>query len=308
MFKFIWSCLKNYKLESSVIIICSVLTAVVDLSKPYLIGKFIDKIFANTDYKLFYKYVLLLMSISFLPIFVQWLSCILSAKIRTKIANRLVEDMIHTVHGLRSEFIFNTDMIYLSKRIEADSNGIADFAVDSFRRFFIYFSMVGLAICYLVSIGLKWLLIFLFVAIIHVIAYRYLEKTLFERSFAVRETASRYFTDFSDNFLYAHSIKLHSLHGEYISSLRNSFAEFFIAVVKEAKITFWFRASSLNANEVFNVIIFLLGGLDVLKGQLSLGNFVTLRDYYALAMESVSYFILNLARIPPPLSVSAGGG
>lgn len=291
MFKFIWSCLKNYKWESFVIIICSVLTAVVDLSKPYLTGRFIDKIFANADYELFYEYVLLLMSISFLTILVQWLSCILSAKVRTKIANRLVEDMINTVHGLRGEFTFKTDMIYLSKRIEADSNGIADFAVDNLRRFFTYFSMVGLAICYLISIGLKWLLIFLFVAIIHVIAYRYLEKTLYERSFAVRETASRYFTDLSDNFLYAHSIKLHGLRGEYISSFRKSFAEFFVAVVKEAKISFWFRASSLNANEVFNVIIFLLGGLDVLKGRLTLGNFVTLRDYYALAMESVSYFM-----------------
>ena len=291
MFKFIWSCLKNYKWESSVIIICSVLTAVVDLSKPYLTGKFIDKIFANADYELFYKYVLLLMSISFLTILIQWFSCIFSAKVRTKISNRLIEDMIHTVHGLRGEFIFNTDMIYLSKRIEADSNGIASFAVDSLRRFFIYFSMVGLAICYLISIGLKWLMLFLFVAIIHVIAYRYLEKTLFERSFAVRETASRYFTDLSDNFLYAHSIKLHGLHDEYISSFRKSFAEFFVAVVKEAKISFWFSASTLNANEIFNVIIFLLGGLDVLKGQLTLGNFVTLRDYYALAMEGVSYFM-----------------
>ena len=291
MFKFIWNYLKNYKRESLVIIICSVLTAVVDLSAPYLTGEFIDKIVVSGDYNLFYKFILLLMSISLLTILVQWLSTILSAKMRTKIANRLVEDMINTVHSLRGEFIFNTDMIYLSKRIEADSNGIVCFAVDNCRRFFIYFAMVVFATFLLLLIGFKWLMIFFVVAIMHIIAYRYLEKTLYERSFAVRETASRYFTDLSDNFLYAHSIKLHGLHGEYISSFKESFAKFFIAVVKEAKIDFWFRSSNLNVNEIFKVIIFLLGGLDVLNGQLKIGSFVQLSYYYLYAMEGVSYFM-----------------
>ena len=176
MFKFIWSYLKNYKRESSVIIICSVLTAVVDLSAPYLTGKFIDKIFVSADYELFYKFILLLLSISVLTILAQWLSFILSAKMRTNIINQLIEDMTHIVHDLRGEFIFKTDMIYLSKRIEADSNGIVYFATDNLKRFFIYFAMVVIAIFLLLSIGLKWLLIFFFVAIMHNIAYRYLEK------------------------------------------------------------------------------------------------------------------------------------
>lgn len=49
--------------------------------------------------------------------------------------------------------------------------------------------------------------------------------------------------------------------------------------------------SNLNANEIFKILIFLLGGIDVLSGEMSVGNFVALNGYYLLAMQAVSYFM-----------------
>lgn len=65
----------------------------------------------------------------------------------------------------------------------------------------------------------------------------------------------------------------------------------FVAVMNQVKIIFWFSTSSVNANAIFKVLLFLLGGLDVLNGSMSIGNFVALNGYYLLAMQSVSYFM-----------------
>ena len=291
MIKFIWHYFKGYSKIILIIAICSVLTAVVDLSVPRLTAKFIDEILVSNDLETFYGFILLLVSISLLMIITHRISFLAVTKMRTNLSNQIIEDIINHVHRLRSEFVLNTDMIYLSKRIDADSLAIVNFSVNNLMRACIYFSMIVIAIYLLFSIGLKWLIIFLVIAGIHVILYHSLEKTLYKRSLAVREADANYFTALSDNFLYVYSIKLHGLYREYILRFKESFAKFFSVVVKEAELAFWFRNSNINSNELFKVLIFLLGGLDVLDGTLTIGNFVALTSYCILAMEGVSYFM-----------------
>lgn len=117
------------------------------------------------------------------------------------------------------------------------------------------------------------------------------EKILYRRSIAMRETESNYFTNLSDIFLYIYSIKIHSLQEEFFGKFRAAFEKKFAAVMEQVKIQFWFTTSSLNANAIFKVLIFLLGGLDVLRGEMTIGNFVALNGYYNFAMQGVSYFM-----------------
>ena len=85
-------------------------------------------------------------------------------------------------------------------------------------------------------------------------------------------------------FFFAYRIKLHSLHEEFSSAFRSAFEKFFAAGVREAKVRFWFSYGNANTAKIFIVLIFLLGGLDVLSGALTVGNFVALNGYFSFAM------------------------
>lgn len=148
-----------------------------------------------------------------------------------------------------------------------------------------------MAIFLLQSIGIKWVIILFFVAIVHAGIFGALRKKLFKYSTEVRETETQYFTSFSDNFLYVYSIKLHSLYEEFLADFRKSFEKFFDASIKEAKIRFWFAYGRANETKIFTVLIFFLGGVDVLQENLSVGNFVALNGYYSFAMQGIAYFM-----------------
>lgn len=210
---------------------------------------------------------------------------------RASLTKNITENLMCHTQRLECKFLNETDMIYLSKRISKDSDDLLAFVLGSAIDISIQSVMLLMAIFLLQSIGIKWLIILLIVTVIHAGIFGALRKKLFKYSKEVRETESRYFTSFSDNFLYVQSIKLHSLYEEFLMTFRQSFKKFFNAIIKETKIRFWFAYGKNNETKIFTVLIFLLGGLDVLDGTLSVGNFVALNGYYFLDMQGIAYFM-----------------
>ncbi len=291
MIKFLWQHFRHYKASLAVVAVCSILTAAVNLSEPYLAAKFIDEILIGRDTATFFAFIAALLAISVTAIAANWFSTILSSKMRLRINNSVIEGVMAHVYKVRGDFIFKTDMVYLSKRLDQDAIDLVYFAIGNMIDICVNFALLCMAFGLLCSIGVKWGVLFAVIAVIHGVAYRALEKVLFDRSTAVRETNSKYFTCLSDILLYVYSIKLHGLFDEWREKFRAVFDKSFVAVMRQVKIIFWFSTSALNANAVFKVLIFLLGGLDVLDGTLTVGNFVALNGYYLLAMRGVSYFM-----------------
>ena len=291
MLKFLCGHFKNYEASFAVIALCSILTAVVNLMEPYLTAKFIDEILSIRDASIFYKFIVMLTILNVAAIVSHWISAVVSSKMRMSINNQVIEDVMEHVCRLRGESLFGLDMIYLSKRLDQDANDLIYFAITAIVDTCINFALLCMAFGLLWSINVKWGVLFLIIAAAHVLVYSRLKKVLFRRSTIMRETESQYFTKLSDIMLYVYSIKLHSLFDEYLDTFRAAFEKNFKAVIDQVKIQFWFTTSSLNANAIFKVLIFLLGGIDVLNDRLTIGNFVALNGYYLFAMQGVAYFM-----------------
>ena len=254
-----------------------------NLSEPYLTAKFIDEILIGRDVATFYIFIAALATISITAIAANWFNTLLTSKMQLKINNQVIEDVMEHVYKVRGDFIFKTDMVYLSKRLDQDAIDLIRFAIDSMVDTGINFALLCMAFGLMCSIGVKWGILFVIIAVIHGIVYRALEKILFDRSTAVRETDSKYFTCLSDILLYIYSIKIQGFYDKWLEKFRAAFNKNFVAVMNQVKIFFLFTRTTLNANAIFKVLIFLLGGLDVLNGTLSIGNFVALNGYYLFA-------------------------
>ncbi len=291
MIKFILNYLGNFKLKFFLILLCAIVTAAADLLMPYLSAKFIDEILSSREIGRLYFFVggLLLLNVTSLA--ANWFYVIFSTKMRARITNSLIEDLTLKVWRTESRRQFKTDMIYLAKRVEKDSDDLTAFVLGSVIDISIQSVLLFMAIFFLWTIGAKWLIIFAAVAAIHATIYFALRAKLLKLSTALRETESKYFASLSDNFFFVCRIKLHSLQEKFLSEFKSAFEKFFSAGVSEAKIRFWFSYGNANTAKIFTVLIFLLGGLDVLDGSLTVGNFVALNGYFVFAMQSVSYFM-----------------
>lgn len=291
MIKFVLQYINEYKFEFFIIVSCAITTSATDLAMPYLSARFIDEVLITNNREGFYFFIIILLSINILAVISNWLFVVRSTIMRASLTKNIIENLMRHTQRLESKFLNETDMIYLSKRISKDSDDLLAFVLGSAIDISIQSIMLLMSIFLLKSIGIKWLIILITVAVVHAGIFGALRKKLFQYSKEVRETESRYFTSFSDNFLYVQSIKLHSLYEEFLMTFKQSFKKFFDAVIKETKIRFWFAYGKNNETKIFTVLIFLLGGIDVLDGNLSVGNFVALNGYYILAMQGIAYFM-----------------
>ena len=291
MLKFILRRLVDFKLKFFLILLCSIVTAASDLLMPYLSAKFIDEILSSREVGRLYFFIGGLIVLNVVSLAANWFYVIFSTKMRARITNSLIEDLMLKIWRTDSRRLFKSDMIYLAKRVEKDSDDLTAFVLGSVIDISIQSVLLFMAIFFLQTIGAKWLLIFAATAAIHAVIYFALRAKLFEVSTALRETESKYFASLSDNFFFIFRIKLHSLQEEFLSAFKRAFKKFFSAGVREAKIRFWFSYGNANTAKIFTVLIFLLGGLDVLDGTLTVGNFVALNGYFTFAMQSVSFFM-----------------
>lgn len=104
MIKFLWNHFKSYKASLTVVVLCSILTAAVNLSEPFLTAKFIDEILIGRDAATFYLFIAILAAIGVVAIGANWLSTILSSKMRLRINNRVIEDVMEHVYKVRGDF------------------------------------------------------------------------------------------------------------------------------------------------------------------------------------------------------------
>ncbi len=289
MIRFALRYIGDFKSGFALIVLCAVVTAAADLLMPYLSAKFIDDILSSRDVGRLYFFVGGLLTLNVVSLAANWFYVIFSTKLRARITNKLIADLTGDVWRARLQF--QTDMIYLAKRVEKDSDDLIAFVLGSVIDVAIQAVLLVMATIFLATVGGKWLLIFAATAALHAAGFVALKKKLFALSTAVRETESKYFESLSDNFFYVLRIKLHSLQEEFAAAFSRAFEKFFAAGLSESKVRFWFAYGNANTAKIFTVLIFLLGGIDVLDGTLTVGNFVALNGYFTFAMHGVSYFM-----------------
>ena len=142
-----------------------------------------------------YFFVALLFTINILAIASNRFFFVRSSMLRVTLTKILSEDLMRHVQRLEMKFLLKSDMIYLSKRVNKDSDDLLAFVLGSAIDISIQSIMLVIAIFLLHSISGKWVIILAAVALIHAAIFGVLRQKLFSYATAVRETESRFFTE-----------------------------------------------------------------------------------------------------------------
>ena len=293
MILYVINYLKKNKFQLLFLIVCCFLSALIEIAMPYVTAKFVDDVLVSHSSETFYCFASAIFFISIIAVSTHYFSIIISAKLQIVTINNATYDVLQHIHKLPNNFFIENDMLYLSKRIDNDIYDIVSFVIKGLLHSLVNIFFLISTIILLWKIGFLWTAIFFIIALLYIIVYKLLQKTMFALLFDVREKQNKYFARFTDNFIYIHAIKIHSLSKEFMGRFQNTFKDWLVAGLKEAKFSLWFSSSRDMINKVIVVLIFFFGGSQVLNSNLSVGNFVALSGYYALAFSGLAYF-LNL--------------
>lgn len=291
MLSFSLEYLLRYKRWLIVLSICSILTTFIGLAVPFFTALFIDTILVGKNVTYLRPFVLLFCFIIIFEVASNYYSSIYSAKIHAEAAFQMNRDVLNHVQRLPFAFFQKTDSAYLAQRIDNDVNSIVAFALGNVINIFVSAFTFLAASILLFLISPMWLFLFWGAIVVYGTIYLLFRRSLRKWSYLSKEVHNEYFSHLTEQFRYIKTIKIHVLYQEFLSILKNSFASFLDILISRSKLSFWFSSSGKITQRLFVLCVFLIGGAQVIKGDLSIGNFVAINSYFSIALGSISFFL-----------------
>ncbi|MDE7423268.1 MAG: ABC transporter ATP-binding protein/permease, partial [Lachnospiraceae bacterium] len=133
-------------------------------------------------------------------------------------------------------------------------------------------------------------IIYMIALIIYLLQYIITKKMLYSTSQKTRETESRFFSVLLTQFKFLKIIKLFNTRELFNTKLDTSYKALYNATMKLQKVMCIFQSNQIIVSTLFRIVLLLFGGIQVINGRVSIGNFSVLLGYLGVVMNSVVYF------------------
>lgn len=295
--------LYKYKFKILVIFFFCLIAWGINIGTTYVTGKYIDILVSATSIKSIYFFSIVLLILSISNIFVGYLNNIIFSKLQIGMVFDINFDVLQHVKKLPIKFFKNVDSVYLNQRINSDSNTIANFLISLFNQLTIQI-IASFAVMYiLLTKNLTFALIIVISLPIYLLLYFLFEKNLYKTTLDYKEEQNLLFSSMHKQLSNIPYIKLNSLFKTLDRELLNQYPRFFNSLKRYVKCSYYFGSVENFINSVFNVILFLYGGILIYKKQLTVGDFIIIKSYYGLLLNTATT-LTNILKSYPDAKVS----
>lgn len=189
------------------------------------------------------------------------------------------------------KFFKEQEVLYLSGRINMDSNNLADFLFKIIADLFMNIIILFLVACYIfsidISIGMKLIMLFP----IYIILYRVFEKYLNKYSLEYKERVNEAFGVMGNQFLNIKETKINNFYKAYKEKLTEYTDRAQKAIEKYLGSTVLFESLDGVIKNIALLILVIYSGNLALSGKLTAGDFTIIIAYFNLAFEALAIII-----------------
>ena len=296
IFKFCSKYLKKYQLKLVIYVFIGLLTTLIGIITTYLIGIFLDTLVMAGARQDVFNFALFFISLNILKVLLGYLSTLLYIKMQINMGNELNVDAISHVQKLSLSFINQTDTSYLNQSVNNDSNELVIFCITIIQNVVINIVMLVAPFIILLSMNIMIAIILLIFIVAYIFIYRAFKKPLHEASFLFRESQSHFFASLYEQFQYIKLIKINGVQTEINQRLHKSFDDLKTTALKDQKINYLFSSLDQFIGIGAQMVLFIIGGLQVLNGNFTIGMFTVFSIYFNMMLSSARYFF-NLGAI-----------
>ncbi len=286
---------KGSKKRIAFILFATALCSLVEVFLLYIMADYIDQVLIPRLPKEIIKYFFFLLSIFLVDIFFRYKTAIQLVKLEVVVSGRAVYDITNKVANYHYDFLKEKNAAYLAQRLEQDARDIVRFITGNAANVAIGACNVLGALLYLWYVNWNWIIAFILIIGTYVLFYKLVQQRLAVLSLATRESDSIYYGYLVTIFQNIKAIKIHAAEHIFSRGLIKRLIKLYSTNCSRASLSFWFSSSREIVNRIFMLVIFIYGGFCVIEGKLTIGQFVAVNTYFALALSGASVF-LNMAQ------------
>ncbi|MGL5752950.1 MAG: ATP-binding cassette domain-containing protein [Paraclostridium sp.] len=272
-------------------IVIGVITSLLGLITPYISSKIIDTLVYSKNIHLIINICFIMLALGILSLFLGYIQSILHAKIQLKSSFKLNLDIIEHIQKSRWSYLSGVDTVYLNQRINSDSNNIVNFSLSIYTDFIKNSISILFSSILLISINKEIFFISVLLAVINIFLYNFFKNKIYKYSIDLKESQNEFFSNLNDQLENIKFIKMNSLYKWFVRRLDSSFYKCFDSAINYEKFSNFFMNLTMLTNISSQVILFIIGSIQVINGSISVGAFTIIVSYFNNIKTSISYFI-----------------
>lgn len=291
IFRLIQFSLSKRKSEFFTFLILSTLSWSINIIMPYIIGDYIDNLISVKAMENIYRFTLISIVLTIFAIISSYLSNMKKVKIVTNISYDLKEKLLLQLTKTSQIELKKKDAAYLSQRIFSDTEEISSFFITN--SIGIVIQVLSIIIVGFMLFKIDWLmsLVLMIFVPIYIISYLAFKKPLYEKGYSVKEEENIFFSDVSYKVSNIYFIKLNSLYQNILAEVREKYEKLYNIIMKFTKLAYIFSSLGSTINNLAKIALIFIGGVRIISGNLTIGEFTIMSSYFAIFIGAVNYFL-----------------
>ena len=257
---------------------------------PYLNGVFLDFLTYNHVIEEVLKFSVLIATVGILGAIMSYFANMATTKILTKTAFSLLFKLTTHIEHMKLRYIEKQNAAYVTQRIFNDVIQVTTFVISNFLTAILYRSqMVGIAILFL-YINPLLLMLVVILLIPYILLFCLMKEPLYESLKQKKEADNSIFGNLASQINNVFYTQLNSSFEQNDKTFRQEFSYYLPHVLKANRLSYLFSSTDSVISTIFQSLMFIFGGIQIIYGKMSIGEFLMINSYFSLMLKSVKYF------------------
>lgn len=291
MFKFCRKYIYKYKMLFFVYLFAVIVNVVISFAVTLLSGSFIDMLVNGNSKMILYKYCIAVMALGIVSILINLINGYIGTKLQAVTSYEASKDIFEHMTKLPISYLNNKDMAYLSQRINSDTNAVFSFFMDTYISFYVSVFSLVISFAIIMRVDGRIALLLGLLACIYCVMYKLFKKPLYNRMQDYKEKMAVFFGSFYESMDSIGFIKNHSITDIYKERLDKSFFGVLGSLLAYQKIQMGFTGCDGILTTLSNLVIYLLGGVAILSGEVTVGIFTVILNLFGSLLSTIKFFL-----------------
>lgn len=266
------------------------LTSILNLFLPLIAGNFINKLISNPRMGIITQYCLVILILNLISYFLAYMIMRLNISIQINSTFFINKNILQKIQRVSLLYLQNKDIAYMNQRINNDVNTMVIFVINVIKDVLVNMISLLFSISFLFRISELIFFVFFIVLILYILLYKTLKRRLLLLKKLVLERQSEYFSKLQEMLTYVKFTKIYNYTDFLIKPLTKKNDELKKTLLENQKYTYILTVSEQIIVMIFQICLYIIGGVQVINGKLSVGMFTIMSTYLGNVITSFKYF------------------
>jgi len=257
---------------------------------PLISGEFIDGLVNEPTIDLIINFSITILILGLVNIVSSYVLNMYKVKMQVDFGTSFNFRIIKHIQDLDLSFMLQKNPVYISQRINADSNVIVGFILNNISQTTISSLQFLIVLVYIFWTNPLIGSIILLLDVVYVIFYFLVKKKIEQYKYELKDSTAVYSTSLQSQLTKLKFMKASSLNDMFHNNLMSSIKKLRVNVVKNQKLTFWIQSGEMIIFMVVQVTLFCIGGIEIINNRMTVGEFTVLLSYTSILLSATKYF------------------